>query len=67
MSREEREGVARPGHEGVSDRCSPDVADEVIIPDYVMHDFGFPEGADAAMRRRVVARRRGGKPSGETP
>ncbi len=66
MSGEEKEGVARPGHEGSSDRNDPDAADEVIIPDYVMHDFGVSEGAGATTRRRVVARRRGGKPSGET-
>lgn len=67
MSGDEREGAARPGHEWSSDRSNPDAADEVIIPDYVMHDFGFPEGAGSAERRQVIARRRGGKPSGEIP
>jgi hypothetical protein len=41
----EDKNVTRPEHEEALDKSSPAAAaEEMYIPDYVMLDFGFPEG-----------------------
>ncbi len=66
MSKEQSRGVARFGREDSSHRGHVDGVDEVIIPDYVMHDFGFPEKTNGSGRRSGVAGHKG-EMLGETP
>jgi hypothetical protein len=41
--RRDDEPVAQPESKGMPDKESPELTDEVYIPDYVMLDFGTPD------------------------
>jgi hypothetical protein len=43
MRQEDDNPVAQPEAQGIPAKESPEVPDEVYIPDYVMLDFGGPE------------------------
>ena len=45
VSRVEEQALALPKLQGSPGEENPEVADEVHIPDYVMHDFGFHRGS----------------------
>ena len=41
----ENKALARTELQGSPGEENPEVADEVYLPDYVMHDFGFHRGS----------------------
>lgn len=46
----ENKDATQPDREEALDKSSPATSDEMHIPDYVMLDFGFPEGTRTGIR-----------------